>query len=177
MADNDVRDEENKESETGRVSIFRQKSIDRISSPEEFDEYVRVSNPGIWFLLLAVLAILIAVICWGFLGRIENRVDAAIECDGVSDNFCVVEEHNATMVKPGMIVRTENGDEFTVVRLESYPLLLTMDEFPKLIHALNQEDDCWVYEIILDYKGRILEEGDIEAQVVETVVPASFLTN
>lgn len=39
--------------------IFRRKSMDKISSPEQLNDYVRVSNPGIWMILFAVIILLI----------------------------------------------------------------------------------------------------------------------
>ena len=33
--------------------IFRKKSLDRISSPEQLNDYIRVANPGIWMILAA----------------------------------------------------------------------------------------------------------------------------
>lgn len=41
--------------------IFRQKSLDRVSSPEQLNDYVRVSNPGVWTILLAVIVLLIGI--------------------------------------------------------------------------------------------------------------------
>ena len=28
--------------------LFRQKSIDRVLSPEQLQDYMRVTNPGVW---------------------------------------------------------------------------------------------------------------------------------
>ena len=33
--------------------IFRKKSLDRISSPEQLNDYIRMANPGIWMILTA----------------------------------------------------------------------------------------------------------------------------
>lgn len=38
--------------------IFRKKSLDRISSPEQLNDYIRVANPGIWMILAAVIILL-----------------------------------------------------------------------------------------------------------------------
>ena len=52
--------------------VFRKKSIERISSPEQLNDYIRVSNPGIW-LLLATIVILLAGACvWAAFGTIES---------------------------------------------------------------------------------------------------------
>ena len=36
------------------ASPFRQESLDRAKSPEQLDDYIRVSNPGVWMVLGAV---------------------------------------------------------------------------------------------------------------------------
>ena len=35
--------------------IFRKKSLDRISSPEQLNDSIRVAHPGIWMILAAVI--------------------------------------------------------------------------------------------------------------------------
>ena len=36
-------------------SIFRKKSLDRISSPEQLNDYIRVSTPSVWMVLFAII--------------------------------------------------------------------------------------------------------------------------
>lgn len=38
--------------------LFRKKSIERVSSPEQLNDYVKVSSPGVWAVLAAVLILL-----------------------------------------------------------------------------------------------------------------------
>ena len=45
--------------------IFRKKSLDRISSPEQLNDYIRVANPGIWMIRAAVIIVLGGVCGWG----------------------------------------------------------------------------------------------------------------
>ena len=54
-------------------SIFRKKSMDRISSPEESLDYLRVTKPAIWMILVAIVFILIAIAVWSITGRIEEK--------------------------------------------------------------------------------------------------------
>ena len=44
--------------------IFRKKNIDRVSSPEQLNDYVRVSNPGVWMVLTAVIVLLFGICVW-----------------------------------------------------------------------------------------------------------------
>ena len=36
-------------------TIFRQKSMQKITSPEQMNDYIRVSNPSVWMILAAVI--------------------------------------------------------------------------------------------------------------------------
>ena len=51
-------------------SIFRQVSLDRLSSPEQLDQMLRVTNARTWAALGAVVILLIAAGCWAFMGRV-----------------------------------------------------------------------------------------------------------
>ena len=44
--------------------LFRKKTMERISSPEQLTDYLRVTNPGIWAVLTAVILILVGIIAW-----------------------------------------------------------------------------------------------------------------
>ena len=38
--------------------LFRKKSVDKVSSPEQLNEYIRVANPGVWMVLAAIVILL-----------------------------------------------------------------------------------------------------------------------
>ena len=38
--------------------IFREKSLKRITSPEELGDYLRVTSPSVWMILAAVILLL-----------------------------------------------------------------------------------------------------------------------
>ena len=56
-------------------SIFRQKSIDKVSSPEKLDDYIRVTTPSVWITLAAIAILLIGTIVWGFFGELTIHND------------------------------------------------------------------------------------------------------
>ena len=59
-----------------KESVFRKKSLDKISSPEEIDEYMKVTSPSLWIIFGAVLLVLIAVVLWSITKEIEVSVIA-----------------------------------------------------------------------------------------------------
>lgn len=46
-------------------TIFRKKSLDRVSSPEQLNDYIKVATPGMWLILLAIVIFLVGMIVWG----------------------------------------------------------------------------------------------------------------
>ena len=61
--------------ENKNATIFRQKSIDKISSPEQLHDYIKVSSPSSWVILIAIIVLLIGVLIWGFFGSITVNTD------------------------------------------------------------------------------------------------------
>ena len=60
------------EEETG---IFREKSLERLSSPDRLDQLMHVVAPKNWLPLGTLGSLIIAGITWGFLGRIPVTVE------------------------------------------------------------------------------------------------------
>lgn len=53
-------------------SIFRQVSLDRLSSPEQLDQLLVITGARTWFGLAAVMALIAAACVWGFLGSVTT---------------------------------------------------------------------------------------------------------
>lgn len=90
-------------------SVFREKSLDKVKSPDNLNEYIRVANPGVWVLLASIIALLLGMCIWGVFGQLttEIQVDARVEDGAV---ICYLPAKDAQTVRPGM---TANVDECT----------------------------------------------------------------
>ena len=51
--------------------IFRKKSIDRISGPEALNDYIRVTVPSVWIVLIAIVILLVGILVWSIFGTLE----------------------------------------------------------------------------------------------------------
>ena len=60
--------------------LFRQKSMERITSPEQMDDYIRVSNPSVWMILAAVIVLLVGVCVWGIFGQLDTTLQTGGVC-------------------------------------------------------------------------------------------------
>ena len=54
--------------------IFRQVALERLSSPEELDRLLRVTDSKAWIAQLTILALTAVAIVWGYYGRIPSVV-------------------------------------------------------------------------------------------------------
>ena len=97
--------------------IFRQSSIDRISSPEQLTDYLKVTNPGIWILLAAVILLLGGLFAWSMVGNLETVADGvAVVEDGQA--VIMVTDTSKGEITSGMTVRI-GDDEYSIVTVES----------------------------------------------------------
>lgn len=52
------------------ADIFRKKSLDKLSSPEQLDKMIIINSPMTWLALAGGLFIILAALIWGVLGRV-----------------------------------------------------------------------------------------------------------
>ena len=75
--------------------VFRQKSLDRLESPEQLNDYIRVMNPGIWFLIAGIIVLLIGTCVWGVFGKIgEINIDSAVTIVENGTLKCYIDEYS-----------------------------------------------------------------------------------
>lgn len=135
-------------------TLFRQKSLDKVKSPDHLSEYIKVVNPSIWLLLASVLALLLGLCCWGIFGSLQTVVHTQAQCaDG--EVVCLLTQEEGSRVKPGMSVSVE-GTAGTVGEVRS------------------QADGSVCYLTLEEP----LPDGRYDAEItVESIHPISFLLN
>lgn len=99
--------------EDNKGSLFREKSMERLSSPEQLNDYIRVANPGVWLILGGIIALLLGVCAWGIFGKLDTTVTGAAVCqDGKI--MCYISEADGESVRTGMTIKI--GDVTTTVK-------------------------------------------------------------
>jgi len=94
-------------------SVFRQKSMERITSPEQMNDYIRVSNPSVWMLLAAVIVLLIGVCVWGAFGHLDTVVQTGGVCE---DGRLTVYLSESDFIKlDGEVILSVGEAEYAVV--------------------------------------------------------------
>lgn len=58
--------------------IFRKKSIDRFTSPEQLNDYLRVARPSIWISLSAIIVLLLGLLGFATFGKISSKLTTGV---------------------------------------------------------------------------------------------------
>ena len=84
--------------------LYRKKSVEQIQSPEQLNGYLRVTNPGVWIVLTAVILLLAGLLVWGSFIYIDSVAYGHAE---VSDGVMTIrfdDERAAEHLETGMTV-------------------------------------------------------------------------
>ncbi len=109
--------------------IFREKTVKRISSPEQLTDYLKVTNPGIWLILSVVILILVGLFAWANVGILTTTEEAsAIVSNGMADIVVLGKEDDSFDIK--------GGTKVTIADSEYIISSIDIDEFGRTIaHA------------------------------------------
>lgn len=100
--------------------LFRRSSLDRIASPEQLDDYIRVTGPSLWVTLGAVAILLAAVLVWSVTGALPTTLSlSGVGAGGTVT--CYLPPEEAETLSPGMAA-TAGGAAGTVAAVGKLPL-------------------------------------------------------
>ncbi len=51
--------------------LFRAKSMEKMTSPEELNDYIKVTTPSVWMVLVATVILLLGMLFWSIFGTIN----------------------------------------------------------------------------------------------------------
>ena len=60
-------------------SVFRQKSLERVTSPEQLNDYIKVTTPSVWLILFATLVLIIGTLFWAVFGKIQVNTETGVK--------------------------------------------------------------------------------------------------
>ena len=154
-------------------TIFRDKSIERISSPDQLNDYVRLSNPGVWFILSAIMVILIGACIFGALGHIDSSVPAVGIAKG-GKMVCLVKKEFGDRFTQDMKLKIDDR-EYNVSVRSPKPVTVWDTTDPYALFIGDMQPGEWVYEI--DVEGSFTDGAYAADLVTEEVSPVTFLFN
>ncbi len=159
--------------------IFREKSVERITSPEQLNDYIKVANPSVWLVLVGIIVLLAGMCVWGIFGKIETKITTAVlSSENTATIF--VKESDIDKIQSGMTVRV--GETELIIDAISSQLMQIDEQFVADYHL----DDLALHMAGL-HRGDFvfvatapctLENGVYSAEIVtESMNPMSFIFN
>ena len=135
--------------------IFRQKSLDKVKSPENLNDYIQVSNPSVWLLLFSILILLAGICVWGIFGRIDSIVETSVYVEN-GTAVCYVADEAIASVRPGMVVKLPNAEA--------------------VITEIGQREAAGC--VCLLQSEQVIADGRYEGSIVtDSIRPLSFVLN
>ncbi len=158
-----------------KSKLFREKSMERVSSPEQLNDYIRVANPSVWIALGAVIFLLLGICVWGIFGRLDTVLKVGAITEG-NRTVCYVKESDIRTVSQDMTVRL-NGESYSIAEIAVQPVQID-ENFPDyLAHVGGIARGEWVYSVVLEGTGGA-DGGIYEAEIiVESIAPMTFVIN
>jgi len=154
--------------------LFRQKSMDKITSPDQMNEYIRVSNPSVWIILAAVIVLLIGVCVWGIFGQLDTTLQTGGVCKDGQLVF-YIGESDIDKINENVIVSVD-GKEFVLSDISASPVKLDESYDSYLVHLTGLAEGEWVY--VLKADAAELKDGIYSIEIVtERVKPIDFVLN
>ena len=137
--------------EQQKNNIFRKKSLESISSPEQLTDYLRVTSPSIWIILVAVILLLGGMFAWSTVGNLETIANGSAVVENGTAQIIVLDTDKGE-ISSGMPVRIGTG-EFIISTTEQ-------DEFGRTVA----------------YAPVSVTDGKYDVKIVtESITPISFL--
>lgn len=119
--------------------IFRKVSLDRLSSPEQLDQVMQVTNPRGWIALGAIVLLLVTAIVWGVVGLVGDRVAGSgilVRSGGVLE---VVANSGGRVMDVAVAVGDSVSEGQVIARLAQPELFDQLEQARANLHALRRE--------------------------------------
>ena len=150
------------------MSIFNKRATEKLQSPDDLDQYVRVTNPSVWIVLAACVALLAGLLAWGVFGAVTTSVTAT----GVAVNgraLCFLTAENAAQVEVGDNA-VVSGELMKVSEVSAVPL--SRDEAGHVLAS-----DYLVSTLISgDWAYMVTFSGDVEELATGVPLSVSIMT-
>lgn len=149
------------------------KKMSKVNSPEQLNQYIKLSNPSVWILLIAIIILLLGVCMWGIFGKMDTKVKAIVISDSYNTN-CYIKEEDIKKVEKGMKLEI-NSESYEILYIDNTPEKIDDNFNDYAIKIGNLKYGDWVYKCSLN--TALLDgiySGDI---TVESVKPSTFIIN
>ena len=92
-------------SEDNKKQIFSKKTLDRVSSPEQLNDYLHVTSPTVWIVLAAVILLIAGLFVWSGVTAVESYATGSADVRSGVLTLTFDDAEKAENVEVGMTVK------------------------------------------------------------------------
>jgi len=152
--------------------IFREKSLKRVTSPENLDKYIKSTTPSLWLLLTSVILILVGVLVWATYGKIDSSSIVGCQVESGKLTAYISEQDYEKIQKDSYILIEENSYAIDNV---NGPDIVSEESNEFLLQAAGIEAGSWYYTVTCKAD---LPDGKYKGTAIfEKVSPITFIVN
>ena len=155
------------------TQIFREKSLEQLSAPEQLMDYLRVTGPGIWLILIGIAVLLAGVLIWGIVGNIYTTITVPAQVEN-GKIYCYVLKDDVKGLDDTDTVEITVGDqEMEASVADAKTIALDTEDAPQLYETgyLKAGKNVMVFSDDTDLKDGFYQ-ADME---IEALKPISLL--
>ncbi|MEA4853370.1 MAG: hypothetical protein VB082_03720 [Christensenella sp.] len=144
-----------------------------IRSPEQLEEAIKISTPGVWVVVVLGILALGAFLLWASMGSIPTKVSSVAWVENTAAVMYIPEDRMKGIDTTKEVI--VDGQYHEIISISNEPisaeeLKTTLDD--EMYYRLNPAD--WSYEVKFDAQG-LGEGAKVASVVVEAVHPISFI--
>lgn len=142
--------------------VFRRSTMNRVSSSEELDHYIKVTNPSAWIVTLAALLLVGGVLVWAFVATVPVTIETTGIAPAVTNPddtkvLCMVDKTTAEHIQESGAKAFIEGVEAESVQVSKTPL--SASEVISLLgsdfYADSIEINDWNYMVDIKPSGKL----------------------
>ena len=149
-------------------NIFREVSLNRLSSPEQLDQRIKVTSPRGWLALVALGLLLAGAIIWSFVGSIPTKIAGQGILLNDGGVFSLTHDTSGQVID----VRFSAGDTVkkgdVIARIEQPELVEEINSLLETLRILEKNGQATApeYQTLEKQVGQLRVELDYRTQIV-----------
>ena len=156
--------------------LFRKKSLERISSPEELHDYMHVTSPRLWMILTAIVVLLAGFIAYASTTTLENTMPITVQIE-TFEVYSEEQDEGETerMTFAGATIPIEYKYSISI----GMQVRMGQETGRISYFGASEEEADSIYTVIeMEHRYIPMPDGEYEAELVlESTTPISFLWN
>ena len=84
------------------TEVYRKKSLERISAPEDLNDYLHVTRPAVWIFLVSVIVLIVGTLLWASTTSVKSQIRGKAVVEDGTARITFDDQRYSGLLEPGM---------------------------------------------------------------------------